>query len=108
MAECDLPASSRAVGAVGLDLLLADLLGHLLLEVTQIGAQVSLLDQPEGDPEAQANTDLTQFPALLRTEALLSLDKSAAEFEEALENLLERLELVLREGRTPRRGDTRD
>ena len=75
------------------------LLGHLLLEVTQIGAQVSLLDQPQGDPEAQANTDLTLFPALLRTEKLLSLDKSAAEFEEALENLLDRLERVLREAK---------
>jgi len=72
------------------------LLGHLLLEVTQIGAQVSLLDQPEGDPEAQANTDMSQFPTLLRSEPLLSRDKSAGEFEEALENLLDRLERVLR------------
>jgi AcrR family transcriptional regulator len=83
------------------------LLGHLLLEVTQIGAQVSLLDQPEGDPEAQANTDLTQFPALLRTEKLLSRDKSAAEFEEALENLLDRLERVLHEARNSD-GDVAD
>ena len=75
------------------------LLGHLLLEVTQIGAQVSLLDQPEGDPEAQANTDLTQFPALIRTEGLLALDRSAAEFEEALENLLDRLVRVLHESK---------
>ena len=73
------------------------LLGHLLLEVTQIGAQVSLLDQPEGDPETQRTTDLTAYPSLLRTEPLLSLDKSAAEFEDALENLLDRLERVLHE-----------
>ena len=83
------------------------LLGHLLLEVTQIGAQVSLLDQPEGDPEAQASTDLTQFPSLLRTEKLLSLDKSAAEFEEALENLLDRLERVLHEAKNSG-GDVAD
>ena len=83
------------------------LLGHLLLEVTQIGAQVSLLDQPEGDPQAQANTDLTQFPSLMRTEKLLSLDKSAAEFEEALENLLDRLERVLHEARNSD-GDVAD
>ena len=83
------------------------LLGHLLLEVTQIGAQVSLLDQPEGDPEAQANTDLTQYPNLLRTEPLLSLDKSAAEFEEALENLLDRLEKVLHEAKN-RDGEVAD
>jgi AcrR family transcriptional regulator len=75
------------------------LLGHLLLEVTQIGAQVSLLDQPEGDPQAQAQTDLTPYPSLTRTEPLLSLDKSAAEFEESLENLLDRLERVLHEAR---------
>jgi AcrR family transcriptional regulator len=76
------------------------LLGHLLLEVTQRGAQVSLLDQPEGDPQAQARTDLSQYPCLLRTEALLSRDKSAAEFEDSLENLLDRLERVLREAQT--------
>jgi AcrR family transcriptional regulator len=75
------------------------LLGHLLLEVTQIGAQVSLLDQPEGDPEAQEHTDLSAYPSLTRTEPLLSLDKSAAEFEEALENLLDRLERVLHEAK---------
>ena len=75
------------------------LLGHLLLEVTQIGAQVSLLDQPEGDPETRRSTDLARYPALLRTEPLLSLDKSAAEFEESLENLLDRLERVLHEAK---------
>jgi AcrR family transcriptional regulator len=75
------------------------LLGHLLLEVTQIGAQVSLLDQPEGDPQAQEDTDLERYPNLLRTEPLLGLDKSAAEFEESLENLLDRLEKVLHEAK---------
>jgi AcrR family transcriptional regulator len=75
------------------------LLGHLLLEVTQIGAQVSLLDQPEGDPEAQRKTDLSSYPNLSRVEPLLGLDRSAAEFEESLENLLDRLEGVLREAK---------
>jgi len=73
------------------------LLGHLLLEVTQLGAQVTLLPEPEGDPEAQERTDLTRYPNLLRSEELLGQDKSAAEFEEALENLLDRLERVLHE-----------
>jgi AcrR family transcriptional regulator len=73
------------------------LLGHLLLEVTQIGAQVSLLDQPEGDPAARRRTDLSAYPHLTRTEPLLGQDRSAAEFEESLENLLDRLERVLRE-----------
>jgi AcrR family transcriptional regulator len=73
------------------------LLGHLLLEVTQLGAQVSLLDQPEGDPEAQQRTDLSRYPNLQRAEPLLGLDKSAGEFEDALENLLDRLTGVLHE-----------
>ncbi len=75
------------------------LLGHLLLEVSQLGAQVSLLDQPEGDPDAQRRTDLSHHPTLARTEPLLALDKSAAEFEDSLENLLDRLEQVLHEAR---------
>ncbi|MCZ2820985.1 TetR/AcrR family transcriptional regulator C-terminal domain-containing protein [Modestobacter sp. VKM Ac-2977] len=75
------------------------LLGHLLLEVTQIGAQVSLLDQPEGDPQAQRETDLAEYPSLARAEPLLGQDKSAAEFEESLENLLDRLERVLHEAK---------
>jgi hypothetical protein len=84
------------------------LLGHLLLEVSQKGVAVNAEDKPEGVDEAQASTDLSEYPAVVRLEPLLSLDESAAEFEEALENLLERLGVVLREGRTPRRGDTRD
>jgi AcrR family transcriptional regulator len=76
------------------------LLGHLLLEVTQLGAQVSLLDQPEGDPAAQRRTDLSDLPHLTRTEPLLGQDKSAAEFEESLENLLDRLERVLHEAQS--------
>jgi hypothetical protein len=65
-------------------------------------------DAPEGVPEAATTTDLSEYPTVVRLEALLSLDESAAEFEEALENLLGRLEVVLREGRTVRRGDPRD
>ncbi|MGY1748755.1 TetR/AcrR family transcriptional regulator C-terminal domain-containing protein [Modestobacter sp. SYSU DS0511] len=84
------------------------LLGHLLLEVTQIGAQVSLLDQPQGDAQAQRTTDLTDFPALMRTEPLLAQDKSAAEFEEALENLLDRLERVLHEAKNSDDGSVLD
>jgi AcrR family transcriptional regulator len=83
------------------------LLGHLLLEVSQKGVKISPQDEPEGAPEAITGTDLGDYPTVVRLEALLSLDESAAEFEEALENLLGRLELVLREGRSPRRGDTR-
>jgi AcrR family transcriptional regulator len=83
------------------------LLGHLLLEVSQKGVKISTADHPDGIPEAAASTDLSEYPTVVRLEPLLSLDESAAEFEEALEDLLSRLEVVLREGRTPRRGDHR-
>jgi AcrR family transcriptional regulator len=83
------------------------LLGHLLLEVSQKGVKIGPEDQPEGVPEAAASTGLSEYPTVVRLEGLLSLDESAAEFEEALENLLERLEVVLAEGRAPRRGDPR-
>jgi len=75
------------------------LLGHLLLEVSQKGVQISPADAPEGVPDT--GTDLSQYPLVVELEELLSRDESAAEFEEALENLLERLETVRREGRVP-------
>jgi AcrR family transcriptional regulator len=84
------------------------LLGHLLLEVTQLGARVSLLDLPEGDPEAQASTDLTAFPHLLELEPLLGQDESAAEFEDSLENLLDRLTRVLHEAQSSEDGSVLD
>jgi AcrR family transcriptional regulator len=75
------------------------LLGHLLLEVSQRGVKISPLDEPEG--VADTATDLSDYPHLLRLEPLLSRDESAAEFEESLENLLERLQRVLTESRNP-------
>ena len=65
------------------------LLGHLLLEVSALGADTSPIEQePPGDPEA---TDLSQYPRLRSLESELSQDRSAEEFEESLENLIERL-----------------
>jgi AcrR family transcriptional regulator len=84
------------------------LLGHLLLEVSQKGVKVSPEDRPEGMPVPAPGTDLSEYPTVVRLEPLLSLDESAAEFEEALENLLGRLEAVRKEARAPRRGDPRD
>jgi AcrR family transcriptional regulator len=84
------------------------LLGHLLLEVTQMGAQVSLLDLPQGDEEAQASTDLEAYPHLLDLEPLLAQNKSAAEFEESLENLLDRLTRVLHEAKNSDDGSVLD
>jgi AcrR family transcriptional regulator len=78
------------------------LLGHLLLEVSQKGVGISTEDRPDGVPEVAAATDLSEYPTVVRLEPLLSLDESAAEFEEALEDLLERLEVVRTEGRPSR------
>ncbi len=75
------------------------LLGHLLLEVSQKGVQISPEDAPEGVPGT--GTDLSDFPLVVELEELLSADESAAEFEESLENLLGRLETVRVEGRVP-------
>ncbi|WP_245817264.1 TetR/AcrR family transcriptional regulator C-terminal domain-containing protein [Geodermatophilus saharensis] len=75
------------------------LLGHLLLEVSQKGVQITPEDAPEGVPDT--GTDLGQYPLVVELEELLSRDESAAEFEEALENLLDRLESVRAEGRVP-------
>ena len=77
------------------------LLGHLLLEVSQKGVKISPEDHPDGVPDAAEDTDLGEYPTVVRLEPLLSLDESAAEFEEALENLLGRLETVRQEGRAP-------
>jgi AcrR family transcriptional regulator len=76
------------------------LLGHLLLEVSQKGVPINAQDAGESAPETPA--DLSEYPTVVRLQELLSMDESAAEFEEALENLLGRLETVRREGRSPR------
>src|SRR6476659_8675518 len=76
------------------------LLGHLLLEVSAQGADIGPIDQ--ADPDDKPKTDLTEYPRLKSLEAELSQDHSTAEFEESLETLLERLDL-LEPRRTPRR-----
>lgn len=76
------------------------LLGHLLLEVSQRGVPISPLDDPEATPAADGGP-LDQYPHVRRLQPLLSEDESVAEFEESLENLLERLQRVLRESRRP-------
>ncbi|MGY1814996.1 TetR/AcrR family transcriptional regulator [Blastococcus sp. SYSU D00820] len=80
------------------------LLGHLLLEVSQKGVPVNHEDAGVGTPGVAP--DLSGYPTVVRLESLLSLDESAAEFEEALENLLGRLEEMRREGRSPRRPES--
>ena len=73
------------------------LLGHLLLEVSSRGAATAPADEPlaeqaEGDDRHEHDIDLDEFPNLKRLVGHLVEDHSQEEFEESLENLLDRLE----------------
>lgn len=72
------------------------LVGQLLLEVSARGAELSpdeaILDLDDGD---RPKTNLSGYPHLRRLQPMLSQDHSTVEFEEALEALLDRLELLL-------------
>ncbi len=71
------------------------LLGHLLLEVSAQGADVGPLDVLDnGDNES---TTLAGYPHVARMSGALAEDHAAAEFEESLENLLDRLTLLRNE-----------
>jgi AcrR family transcriptional regulator len=67
------------------------LLGHLLLEVASLGADLGPLDVVEDD---EREGDLADYPILQRLRQPLSEDHSAVEFEEALEELLQRMSLM--------------
>lgn len=68
------------------------LLGHLLLEVATHGADVGPLDViDDGSPDYN---DLSETPTVRRLRSALSEDHAAVEFEEALENLLDRMALL--------------
>ena len=78
------------------------LLGHLLLEATVLGAQTSPPEEPldEGEsnvPNADQELNLDKFPHIQRLEAQLSEDHASAEFEEALEGLLDRFDRLIAE-----------
>jgi AcrR family transcriptional regulator len=73
------------------------LLGHLLLEASVLGARTAPAEEPldEGDsdvPHADQAMDLKDFPHLERLEPMLSEDHARAEFERALEDLLDRID----------------
>lgn len=70
------------------------LLGYLLLEVSAQGADIGPIEQ--ADPTDTPKTDLSEYPRLKSMKPALSQDHSAAEFEEALESLLDRLEPQVR------------
>jgi TetR/AcrR family tetracycline transcriptional repressor len=73
------------------------LLGHLLLEASLLGSTtapaVDIIDQGRSAAATTSQAvDLRQFPILRRLEDRLSEDHAAAEFERALEDLLDRME----------------
>ncbi len=70
------------------------LLGHLLLEVSAHGADIGPVEEP--DPGRADPADLTDYPLLQTMQPELSQDRSADEFEESLETLIDRLEILLR------------
>jgi AcrR family transcriptional regulator len=80
------------------------LLGHLLLEVSQRGADTAPPDEPldEGgaavtssDEEPGGELDLEHSPTVLRLRGPLSEHHPAEEFEQSLESLLDRLDREL-------------
>ncbi len=71
------------------------LLGHLLLEVSNHGADVGpldVLDDRSGDDE-----EVRDYPHVHRMRQSLSEDHAAGEFEESLESLLDRMTLLRNE-----------
>lgn len=66
------------------------LLGHLLLEAAALGADLGPLDVVEED----AKETLAPYPQVWRLREPLREDHSASEFEDSLENLLQRLALI--------------
>jgi TetR/AcrR family transcriptional regulator, tetracycline repressor protein len=76
------------------------LLGNLLLEAAVRGAETSPVEEPldEGNatiPSRDGQVDLSGSPTVARFQHLLSMDRSAEEFEISLETLLNRLEMEL-------------
>ncbi|MEO6999470.1 MAG: TetR/AcrR family transcriptional regulator C-terminal domain-containing protein [Terracoccus sp.] len=76
------------------------LLGHLLLECAMSGAQTSFAEEPvdEGDaniPNEDGRLDLADYPTVARLQPQLTDDHTEAEFEEALEHLLVRMDLEM-------------
>jgi TetR/AcrR family transcriptional regulator, tetracycline repressor protein len=78
------------------------LLGYMLLEASVRGAQSAPPGEPldEGDsdvPGADQKLDLDRFPHIRRLEDQLSEDHAGEEFEQALEDLLDRLDRSITE-----------
>jgi AcrR family transcriptional regulator len=76
------------------------LLGHLLLEVSTLGADVGPLDVIDDSEDANVKS-IAPYPTVDRLHGPLAEDHSSAEFEEALEGLLDRIALTSSVGFTP-------
>jgi AcrR family transcriptional regulator len=74
------------------------LLGHLLLEVSALGADVGPLDVL--DDGTNESPRLVEYPHVRRLRSALAEDQSAVEFEESLENLLDRIALLRSENQS--------
>jgi AcrR family transcriptional regulator len=74
------------------------LLGHLLLEVSAHGADVGPLDVLDDADDDSAS--LAPYPHVRRLRGALAEDQSAVEFEESLENLLDRITLLQSENKS--------
>ena len=70
------------------------LLGHLLLEVAMLGADLGPLDVLDEDEDSST----AAYPSAHRMRGALRENHSADEFEEALEELMNRLALIRSEG----------
>lgn len=73
------------------------LLGHLLLEVSAHDADVGPLDVLE-EPVEPAEGELAAYPSVKELRESLSADHAQVEFEESLENLVDRMALMRTEG----------
>ena len=73
------------------------LLGHLLLEVSALGVRTGPVEEP---PAVVSASDLSSFPTVRSLQDELTEDHSAAEFQRALDDLLDRVELM-RRGQDP-------
>jgi TetR/AcrR family tetracycline transcriptional repressor len=78
------------------------LLGHLLHEVSLLNVHTSPAEKPPEEAEAKEShanrsLDLNSFQHVTRLEVELSEDRAAPEFEQALEDLLNRLNRLMTE-----------
>lgn len=75
------------------------LVGHLLLEVAGLGAQIG--PAPPAPAGHDETIDLDDYPTVARLKRRLKLDHSGQEFDESLEALMERLQRAYDSGEPP-------